>query len=114
MTITATPTIDTTRTVPTLHDVRTVGDALLEAITEAGPNDPRWAVAGPHVSAAARRLRQALGLPAIDGDVSLAPVVLEADLATAARRLFAKPPLVDDEAARQFLGLAHDATLALR
>ncbi len=87
-------------------------DALLDALTEAGLDDPRWATAGPLVSAAAFCLREAFGFDVSGSCVSAPAVVREADLARATRPLLGSPTVVDAEAARQFARLAADATLA--
>ena len=99
---------------PAVQSVKTIADSLLHAMTEAGLDDPGWESAGPLVSAAAQRLREALGTEVHGDCVSMSTIVREADFALAARPLLAEAAVVDPEAARQFVRLAVDATLALR
>lgn len=94
-------------------NLKTAADMLLTAMTQAGLDDPRWESAGPIVSAAAQRLREALGTPVSVSALSGPAVVREADFALAARPLLGGAVAVDPEAARQFAGLAIEAALAL-
>jgi hypothetical protein len=113
----STTTIRTTEnalTVPDQQTIKTAVDALLHAIAKADLNDLRWESAGPLVSAAAQRLREALGTEVRGKCVSVPPIVRAADFAQAARPLLAEAALVDPEAAQQFVQLAGEATLALR
>lgn len=101
-------------TYPGPRGVSTAAGVLLDAMTAAGLDDPRWETAGPLVSAAALRLRQALGVPVLGTCVGTAPVVREHDLATAARGLLAREVhLADVAAAREFVRLALEAAVAL-
>ncbi len=95
------------------HVVRRAAQSLLEAMTEAGLDNPRWGSAGPCVSAAAHRLRTAFGVVARGTCASTPPVVREADFAAAARLLLRDTDLVDQGAAQEFVALARDAVLAL-
>jgi hypothetical protein len=95
------------------RSIKTVADDLLQAMTRAGLDDPRWESAGPLVSAAAQRLREALGMAIRGKCVSVPAVVREADFALAARPLLAAASVVDPAAAREFVQLADEATLAL-
>jgi hypothetical protein len=99
--------------VPGQPSLESAADTVLNAMTEAGLDDPRWESAGPLVSAAAQRLREALGTPVHGSCVSVPAVVREADFALAARPLLAEAVVVDPEAARQFARLAVEAALAL-
>lgn len=95
------------------RSIKAVADALLHAMTDAGLDDSRWESAGPLVSAAALRLREALGTAIRGKCVSAAGVAREADFAMAARPLLVDATVVDPEAAREFVQLATEATLAL-
>jgi len=111
-----TTTIRTPRNAPVVpgpHIIKIVADSLLRAMTEAGFDDPQWESAGPLVSAAAQRLREALGTPVNGTCVSVSAVVREADFAQAARPLLVDAPVVDIVAAREFVQLAGEAQLAL-
>jgi hypothetical protein len=113
----STTTIRTNRnahTVPDLLTIKTSVDALLHTLAEADLNDPRWESAGPLVSAAALRLREALGTEIRGKCVSVPPIVRAADFAQAARPLLADAALVVPAAAQQFVQLAGEAALALR
>jgi hypothetical protein len=99
--------------IPELPSLKATADALLDAMTEAGIDHPRWELAGPLVSAAAERLREALGIPVHGSCLSVPAVVREADFALATRPLLAEVVVVDSEAAGQFTRLAVEATLAL-
>lgn len=94
--------------------LKTTADSLLGAMTEAGLDDPRWESAGPLVSAAAQRLREALGTPVQGHCLSVPAVVREADFARAARPLLDEAVVVDPWAAHQFVRLAVEAALVLR
>jgi hypothetical protein len=113
MTMTTTRTSENARIVPGPLTLTAAADALLDAITDAGPDDPRWLSAGPLVSAAAQRLREALGTPVNGSCASMSAVVREADFALAVRPLLAEAVVVDPGAAQQFVGLAVAAALAL-
>ncbi len=102
-----------THAVPGPYIVKTVADSLLQAMTDAGFDAPHWEAAGPLVSAAAQRLREALGTPVNGICVSVSAVVREADFAIAARPLLVDAPVVDFVAAREFVQLAGEAQLAL-
>ena len=110
-----TTTIRTPRNaiVPGPYVIKAVADSLLQAMTEAGFDDPHWDSAGPLVSAAAQRLREALGTPVNGSCVSVSVVVREADFAMATRPLLVDAPVVDIVAAREFVQLAGEAQLAL-
>ena len=82
-------------------------------MTQANYDDPRWESAGPLVSAAAQRLREALGTPVRGSCVSVSVVVREADFGLAARPLLVDAPVVYIVAAREFVQLAGEAQLAL-
>jgi len=99
--------------VPDQRSINAVADDLLQAMTRAGLDDPRWESAGPLVSAAAHRLREALGTTIRGKCVSVLAVVREADFALAARPLLADAAVVDPAAAREFVQLADEARLAL-
>ncbi len=114
MTITTTRRPESALAVPGKQSINSAADILLHAMTEAGLDDPRWESAGPLVSEAAQRLREALGTPVRASRVSVPAVVREADFAQAARPLLGEVVVVDPEAARQFTRLAAEATLALR
>jgi hypothetical protein len=113
MTITTTRTPETPFVVPGPRSLQTAADTLLQTMAEAGLDDPRWESAGPLVSAAAERLREALGTASRGGCVAVPAVVRERDFALAARPLLAEADVVDPEAARQFVRLAVEAALAL-
>jgi hypothetical protein len=113
MTITRIRTPESALIVPGQQNLKTAADTLLCAMTEAGLDDPRWESAGPLVSAAAQRLREALGTAVHGSCVSVPAVVREADFALAARPLLAEAVVVDPGAARQFVRLAAEAALAL-
>ena len=99
--------------VPDLRSIESVADDLLTAMTRAGLADAHWESAGPLISAAAQRLREALGTPIHGKCVSVSAVVREADFALAARPLLAEATVVDPAAAREFVQLAGEARLAL-
>jgi hypothetical protein len=114
--MTTTTTIGTPESeliVPARPSLKSAAEILLSAMTEAGLGDPRWESAGPLVSAAAQRLREALGTPLQGGCVSVPAVVRERDFALAARPLLAEEVVVDPDAAGQFVRLAVEAALAL-
>jgi len=113
MTTTTIRTAGSTNAVPGPYIVKTVADSLLQAMTDAGFDAPHWESAGPLVSAAAQRLREALGTPVNGACVSVSAVVREADFAIAARPLLVDAPVVDFVAAREFVQLAGEAQLAL-
>ncbi len=102
--------------VPEVNDVRAVNAAaraVMDAITTASPEDSRWKTGGPLVSAAALRLREAIGAPVIGTSIDAPPIVRECDLATAARGLLARDAHIEDGvAASDFLRLAFKATVA--
>ena len=100
--------------VPGQSSLKTAADTVLNAMTEAGLDDPRWETAGLLVSAAAQRLREALGTPVHGSCVSVPAVARDADFALAARPLLGVAVVVDHEAARQFARLAVEAALALQ
>lgn len=101
-------------TYPGPRALRAATRTLLDAMTVAGLGDPRWATAGPLVSAAALRLRKALGAASHGSCVGTAPVVRERDFAVAARGLLRDDVhLTDLAAARDFVRLALDAARAL-
>jgi hypothetical protein len=113
----STTTIRTTENalpVPDQQTIKNAVDILVHAMTEADLRDPHWESAGPLVSAAALRLREALGTEVRGKCVSVAPIVRAADFATAARPLLTEAIVVDPEATRHFVQLAEEATLALR
>jgi hypothetical protein len=112
MTITTIQTREGALAVPGQPNVETAADMLLNAMTEAGLDDPGWESAGPLVSEAAKRLRGALGTTVRGSCVSVPPVVREADFALAARPLLGEAVVVDAGAARQFVRLAVEAALA--
>jgi hypothetical protein len=113
MTTTTIRNLESRLIVPGRQSIKTAADTLLHAMTETGLEDPRWESAGPLVSAAAQRLREALGT-AVRGDCVSGPaVVRETDFALSARPLLADAAVVDPNAARQFVGLAVEAALAL-
>lgn len=99
--------------VPGPRSMQQAADTLLQAMAEASLDDPRWQSAGPLVTAAAQRLREALGSEVHGSCVSTPTVVREADFALATRPLLADAVVVDPGAARQFVRLAVDAALAL-
>lgn len=113
MTTTTIHSTSNTSVVPNPHVIKAVADSLLNAMTEAGFDDPHWESAGPLVSAAAQRLREALGTPVNGSCVSVSAVVREADFAMATRPLLVDAPVVDIVAARGFVQLAGEAQLAL-
>jgi hypothetical protein len=113
VTITTMHTPDSTHAVPGQRNLEAAADTLLNAMTEAGLDDPGWESAGPLVSEAAQRLREALGTPVRGSCVSVPAVVREADFALATRPLLGEAVVVDAEAARQFVRLAFEAALAL-
>lgn len=101
-------------TVPSLRAVENAAGTLVRVMTEVGLDDPRWETAGPLVSAAALRLREALGTPVSGSCVSAPSVVRERDFTAAARTLLDdRVTLVDPWAGRAFVGLAVEAALAL-
>jgi hypothetical protein len=105
---------DRTVVLPCLRAVEAAATMLLDAMTAAGLDDPRWQTAGPLVSAAALRLRECLGTPVRGTCVSGVPVVREADFAVAARALFSRDArLVAPMAGRDFVRIAVKAGLAL-
>lgn len=115
MTITIT-TQDTGRPValPTIRGVDAAATMLLQAMSAAGLDGPRWETAGPLVSFAALRLREALGTPVRGTCVAAAPVVRERDFAVAAYALLSGDVrLVDPVAGRDFVRVATQAGLAL-
>lgn len=114
MSTTTIRTTGNTLTVPDQQTIKTSADALLHAMAEANLDNPRWESAGPLVSAAAQRLREALGTEVRGKCVSVPPIVRAADFAHAARPLLAEAALIDPAAAQQFVQLADEATLALR
>ena len=113
MTTTTIRTPESALIVPGQQSLKTATDPLLHAMTEIGLDDPRWESAGPLVSAAAQRLREALGTAVRGSCVSVPAVVREADLALAARPLLGQATVVDPESARQFVRLAGEAAMAL-
>jgi hypothetical protein len=113
---TTTTTIRTTEAPREAADLRlltTATQELLAAMSRADLDADRWETAGPLVSTAAQRLRDALGLSQ-EGELrTVPPVVREADFVHAARALLGRPVVVDAQAVQVFVGLAVDATLAL-
>lgn len=103
-----------TMAVPGPRAVQAAATAVLEAMTAAGPDDPRWEHVGPLVSAAALRLREALGSHVEGSCVGSPAIVRERDFAVAARGLLAREVrIVDGRAARDYVRLAFDAAVAL-
>ena len=113
ITITTIPTHESALVVPGEPTVETSAELLLNAITDAGLDDPRWVSAGVLVTEAAEWLRQALGTQAQGSCASVPPVVREADFTMAARPLLGGAVVVDVEAARHFVRSALEAALAL-
>ena len=114
MTVTTTRTPESARLDPSEQNLRTAAETLLHAMIEAGLDDPRWESAGPLVSMAAERLREALGTPVHGRCVAAPTVVREADFALAVRPLLAEVVVMDPDAAEQFVRVAVEAALALR
>lgn len=114
MTITTIRTPDNALVVLGQPSLKIASDMLLCAMTDAGLDDPGWESAGPLVSAAAQWLREAMGTAVHGSCVSVPAVVREADFALACRPLLTGAVIVEPEAARQFVRLAAEATLALR
>jgi hypothetical protein len=111
----STTTIRTSGNALTVADqrrIKAVSEDLLQTMTRAAVDDPHWESAGPLVSAAAQRLREALGTAIRGKCVSVPAVVREADFALAARPLLTEVAVVDPAAAREFVQLAGEATLA--
>lgn len=103
-----------TLTLPGLRSVNAATQALLDAMTAAGPDDPRWDGVGPLVSAAALRLREAIGTPVVGSCVGAPPIVRESDFAAAARGLLSREARIEHPGpARDFIRLAFEATVAL-
>ncbi len=113
MTVTTSHITESESVVPGQPSLKTAADILVGAMIKADLDNHRWESAGPLVSAAAERLREALGTPVRGSCVSVPAVVREADFASAARPLLAGATVVDPEAARQFARLAVEAALAL-
>ena len=113
MTITTIRIRESDPVVPGQPSLKTAADTVLNAMTDAGLDDPRWESAGLLVSAAAQRLREALGTPVRGSCGAAPPVVREADFALAARPLLAEAVVIDARAARHFVQMAAEAALAL-
>lgn len=114
MTATLTTTVDRTPTAVGVDEIRDVTNRLLRTIAACDPDDRRWERAGQLVTAAAARLREAIGTASVASGGDAPPIVRERDLATAAHRLLASDArVVDVRAAHQFVRLSMDAALAL-
>ena len=114
MTATLTAAHSRTGTHPSVDVIRTATRRLLAAISALGADHGRWDTAGPLLGAAADQLREALGTPVTGSCIGAPPIVQERDLSMAAHRLLARDVRIENEqAARQFLRLALDATVAL-
>jgi hypothetical protein len=113
MTVTTIRTDEPTRQDADVRLLATAAKELLAAMALADLDATRWESAGPLVSAAAQRLRDALGLPQDGVCGSVPPVVREADFGVAVRPLLGTPTVADTGAVQDFLGLAVDAALAL-
>jgi hypothetical protein len=114
--MTATLTTVQTRTAapPSLAVITEAADGLLDALTAAGLDDPRWESVGPLVSAAALLLREAIGAPVAGSSAGAPPIVRECDVATAARCLLGREVCVQNaSAAHAFVKLATKAIAAL-
>jgi hypothetical protein len=114
MTATLTTAHNRTRTPPSVDVIRAATRRLLTTISALDADDDRWHTIGPLLGAAAQRLREALGSSITGSCTGAPPIVQERDLSTAAHRLLARDVRIENEqAARQFLRLALDATVAL-
>lgn len=115
-----TPIIATATAAPGTPDlllVRTgvVGcaDMLVRALAQTELDDPRWLTAGPLVSEAADLLRAAFGRTPTRSTGPVPSVVRESDLVHAMGALHEGRPVVDADAASEFLRAASAATVAL-
>lgn len=114
--MTATMTAVQTRTAapPSVAVIDEAVKGLLDALTMMGLDDPWWETVGPLVSAAALRLRVAIGAPLAGSSAGTPPIVRERDVATTARYLLGREVRVQNaQAAREFVMLAMEAKLAI-
>lgn len=99
---------------PGVDEIREACGRLLAMISACGHDDRRWLPAGPLVSSAAMRLREAVGVPTVVVSADVPPIVHERDLSLAAHRLLARDVrVVDGDAAAEFVRLALEISLAL-
>jgi hypothetical protein len=97
-----------------VDELREACRRLLAAISTRDLDDRRWLPAGPLVTVAARRLREAVGIATVDTSDGVPPIVRERDLSVAAHRLLARDVrVVDGDAAGEFVRLALEISLAL-
>jgi hypothetical protein len=97
-----------------VDEVRGACRRLLATVSASDLDDRRWLAAGPLVSGAARRLREAVGGATVDASDDVPPIVRVRDLSVAAHRLLARDVgVVDGDAAGEFVRLALEIRLVL-